>query len=147
MTRQNSSIQWYLTRYAGLTNGQFELISYNKMPNLETAQLRAKTKLPNNEFYEVECRVGSLLQHTQSCWVARERYSHKPNVAQQQVEAELCAIRILNRIESNRIDLKNTFKQIKDIRPFLTAPQFEVLFNALKSNQKVIQMLYERGNN
>ena len=139
-------MQWYLTRYARLTNGQFELISYVATPNLETAQCKARTKLPNNEFYEVECKVGSLLKMPQTCWVVRERYSHKPMVAQQQVEAELCAIRILNRIENNRIDLQNTFKQIKDIRPLLTKPQFEVLFNALKSNPKVMQMLYERGN-
>jgi hypothetical protein len=138
-------MQWYLTRYARLTNGQFELISYTKAPNLETAQCRAKSKLPNNEFYEVECKVGSLLKLPQTCWVARERYSHKPTVAQQQVEAELCAIRILNRIENNRIDLQNTFAQLKDIRPLLTKPQFEVLFIALKSNPKVMQMLYERG--
>ena len=138
-------MQWYLTRYARLSNGEFELISYAQMPNLEIAQHRAKVKLSNNEFYEVECRVGSLLRLPKTCWVVRDRYSHKPMVAQQQVEAELCAIRILNRIENNRIDIKNTFKIIKDIRPFLTTPQFEVLFTALKSNPKVVQMLYERS--
>ena len=139
-------MQWYLTRYARLTDGQFELLAYTPMPSLEVAQVRAKTALPNNELYEVEFSVGSLLALTpNTVWVARERYSHKPQVAQQQVEAELCAIRILNRIKTNRIDLKNTFAQIKDIRPFLTTPQFEVLFSALKSNPKVIQMLYKKG--
>lgn len=146
MTQQVSSIQWFLTRYARLSNGGFELLDYAPMPSLEVAQSNAKTKLPNDEFYEVEFRVGSLLPQNHPCWIARDRYSHKPDVAQQQVEAELCAIRILNRIQTNRIDLKNTFAQIKAIRPFLTTPQFEVLFNALKSNPKVIKMLYERGN-
>ena len=139
-------LQWYLTKYAQLSNGEFELITYTPMPSLEVAQHRSKVTLPNNEFYEVECSVGSLLPPTsQPCWVARERYSHKPQIAQQQIEAELCAIRILSRIKTNRIDLKNTFAQIKDIRPFLTAPQFEVLFTALKSNPKVVKVLYERG--
>ena len=138
-------MQWYLTRYARLTNGQFEVISYSEMPNLEIAQHRAKTILHNNEFYEVEFRVGSLLPSNQPCWFVRDRYSHKPAIAQQQVEAELCAIRILNRIKSNRIDITNTFAQIKKIRPFLIAPQFEVLFAALKSNPRVMKILYERG--
>jgi hypothetical protein len=138
-------MQWFLTRYARLTRGQYELLSYQTMPSLEVAQVRAKTQLPNNEFYHIECCVGSLLELPDTTWVARERYSHKPQVALQQVEAELCAIRILNRIKTNRIDLKNTFAQIKDIRPFLTTPQFEVLFSALKSNPKVIQMLYKQG--
>jgi hypothetical protein len=115
------------------------------MSSLEIAQFHSKTTLPNNEFYEVECRVGSLLPPTEPRWIARDRYSHKPQVAQSQVEAELCAIRILNRIKTNKIDIKNTFKQIKDIRPFLTTPQFEVLFTALKSNPKVMKILYERG--
>lgn len=139
-------MQWYLTRYARLTDGRFELITYAPMSSLETAQCKAKAQLPNNEFYEVECRVGSLLPKHQPCWIARDRYCHKPDVAQQQVEAELCAIRILNRVQNNRIDLKNTFAQIKKIRPFLTTPQFEVLFTALKSNPKVMKNLYERGN-
>lgn len=139
-------MQWFLTRYARLANGKFELLTYAPMPSLEVAQYKSKTKLPNDEFYEVEFRVGSLLPNHQFTWVARDRYSHKPAVAQQQVEAELCAIRILNRIQTNRIDIKNTFAQIKDIRPFLTTPQFEVLFTALKSNPKVMKILYERGN-
>ena len=136
-------MQWYLTKYARLANGKFELISYSPMPSLEVAQCYAKTKLLNNEFYEVEFKVGSLLPPPPKVWVTRDRYSHKPATAQLQIEAELTAQRILKRIESNRIDLKNTFAQIKEIRPFLTAPQFEVLFTALKSNSKVIKMLYE----
>lgn len=140
-------MQWYLTKYARLSNGGVELISYAPMPSVEVARHRARTSLPNNEFYEVECRVGSLLPPTPPpCWVAREVYSHKPAVAQQQVDAELCAVRILHRVQTNRIDIKNTFAQIKEIRPFLTAPQFEVLFNALKSNAKIIKMLYEENN-
>ena len=138
-------MQWYLTKYARLANGQFELISYTPMPSVEVAKCYAQRRLPNNEFYEVEFKVGSLIPTLPNVWVVRDRYSHKPTVAQQQVDAELVALRILKRVESNRIDINNTFAQIKKIRPFLTAPQFEVLFNALKSNPKVIKMLYERG--
>lgn len=136
-------MQWYLTRYVRLSNGGFEIVSYSKMPNLETAQSRAKTKLSGNEFYEVEFRVGSLIPQTKSAWVYRERYSHKPLVAQQQVEAELCALRILNRIESNRIDLKHTFAQLRDIKPYLIKEQFEIIFKALQTNPKVMMMLYK----
>ena len=139
------ALQWYLSHYAQLPNGKFELISYAPMDSYAEAQHKAQAKLPNNEFYEVEHKVGSLLQPAESCWVARDRYSHKPQIALQQVEAELMAQRILRRIATNRIDLKNTFAQIKEIRPFLTAPQFEVLFTALKTNPKVIKKFYERS--
>ena len=140
-----TKLQWYLTRYVRLSNGEFELLSYAPTHSLAEAQHRAQTKLPNNEFYEVESRLGSLLSPMRFCWVARDRYSHKPQVQLMQVEAELTALRILRRITTNKIDLKNTFAQIREIRPFLTAPQFEVLFTALKTNPKVMQIIYERS--
>lgn len=76
-------MQWYLTRYARLLNGEVELLTYAPMSSLAEAQYKSKTQLPNNEFYEVECKVGSLLPpKPQPCWIARDCYSHKPAVAQ-----------------------------------------------------------------
>lgn len=149
MIRQASSIQWYLTRYAELADGKFELITYDKMPSLEVAQLRAKTKLSNNEFYEVEFRVGSLLAPTpKPCWVARDRYSHIPYIAQQQVEAELKAQQLLKKIYTqDTFNLKIMFKHMLDIKPFLIKAQYQILLDTLMSKPYVIKKLYNGGTN
>lgn len=149
MTQQASSIQWYLTRYARLPNGKFELITYDKMPSLEVAQLRAKTKLPNNMFYEVEFHIGSLLTPTpKPCWVARDRYSHKPQVVQLQVEAELKAQQLLKKIYTqDTFNLKIMFKHMLDIKPFLTKTQYQLMLDTLMSKPYVIKKLYDGGIN
>ena len=146
MTQQASSIQWYLTRYAELPNGSFELITYDKMPSLEVAQLRAKTKLPYNEFYEVEFKVGSLLAPTpKPTWIAREMYSHKPAVAQQQVEAELKAQKLLKRIcAKDNFNLKIALKHICDLKPFLIQAQYKLLMDTLMSKSLTKKFMYER---
>lgn len=141
-------LQWFLTRYARLSNGEFELLTYDPMPSLAVAQHRAKTQLPNNEFYEVECRVGSLLPPTpKPCWVFRERYSHKIDIAQQQVEAELKAQRMLKRIhKADTLSPKRTMSNIRDLKPWLTMPQYQVLLDALMSKPCVMKILYESEN-
>jgi hypothetical protein len=148
MTQQASSIQWYLTRYAELTNGQFELLTYDKMPSLEVAQLRAKTKLPNNEFYEVECRVGSLLPKVaKPTWVAREMYSHKPDLAQQQVEAELKAQRLLKKIcTKDSFNLKIMMTNIINLKPLLIQAQYQLLLDALMTKPCIMKTLYVKEN-
>ena len=147
MTRQTSSIQWYLTRYARLSNGGFELITYDPMPSLEVAQLRAKTQLPCNEFYEVECRVGSLLTPPpKPTWIARDRYSHKAEVAQCQVEAELKAQRMLKRIyKADTLSPKRTLTNIVALKEWLTKPQYQLLLDTLMSKPCVIKIMYEKG--
>ena len=140
-------MQWYLTRYARLPNGRFELITYDKMPNLETAQLRAKTQLSDNMFYEVEFRVGSLLDPTpKPCWVARNRYSHIPYIAEQQVEAELKAQQLLKKIcTQDTFNLKIMLKHMLDIKPFLIQAQYQILLDTLMSKPYVIKKLYDGG--
>ena len=141
-------MQWYLTRYTRLPNGEFELVTYDLMPSLAVAQHRAKTQLPNNEFYEVECRIGSLLPPPpKPYWVFRERYSHKPDIAQQQVEAELKARRMLDRIhKADTLSPKRTMSNILDLKPWLTMPQYQVLLDALMSKPCVMKILYESEN-
>lgn len=140
-------MQWYLTRYAELPNGEFELITYDKMPSLEVAQLRAKTKLPNNEFYEVEFKVGSLLPKTSKpTWIDRERYSHKPDLAQQQVEAELKAKQLLKKMHSkDSFNLKIMMKHLLNLKPFLIQAQYNLLLDTLMSRPITTKVLYERG--
>lgn len=139
-------LQWYLTTYARLSNGEFELITYTPMPSLEVAQHRSKVTLPNNEFYEVECRVGSLLPKTpKPCWVARDRYSHKSHVAQLQCEAEVKAQQLLDILDSNIFDVKSLLKEMQLLKPILTKPQYNILLNALMSKPCVIKILNERG--
>ena len=147
MAQQVAPIQWYLTRYIRLSNGEFELLTYDKMPSLEIAQLRAKTTLPNNEFYEVECRVGSLLTPLpKPIWVAREMYSHKPDLAQQQVEAELKAKRLLKKIcTKDSFNLKLTMQHILDLKPYLIQAQYQLLIDTLMSKPITTKVLYERG--
>lgn len=137
-------LQWYLTRYARLSNGEFELLSYTPMSSFAEAQYRAKTNLPNNEFYEVEHKVGSLLTpKPQSCWVARDRYSHKPMTAELQAEAELKAQQILNMLDSNDFDIKAVLSDMQTIKPILTKPQYEILLNNLMSKPCTMKILYE----
>lgn len=140
-------MQWFLTRYARLPNGGFELITYDPMPSLAVAQLRAKTTLPYNEFYSVECRVGSLLPKApKPCWVARERYSHKPDIAQCQVEAELKAVRMLKRIyKADTINPKRTMTNVVALKQWLTKPQYQVLLDAIMSKPCMIKLVYEKG--
>lgn len=142
-------MQWYLTRYAELADGKFELVTYDTMPSLEVAQHRAKIKLADGEFYEVECRVGSLLTPTpKPTWIAREKYSHKTDLAQQQVEAELKAKRLLKKIcTKDSFNLKITMKHMLDLKPFLIQSQYQILLDALMSKPNTIKFLYERGNN
>jgi hypothetical protein len=140
------ALQWYLTKYARLSNGEFELLTYEPMPNLAVAQYKAQTQLPNNEFYEVECRVGSLLPPTpKPCWVARDRYSHKPHVAQLQCEAEVKAQQLLDILDSNIFDIKSLLEEIRLLKPILTKPQYSILLNTLMSKPYVTKILYERG--
>ena len=144
---QVTPIQWYLTKYARLSNGEFELLTYDKMPSLEVAQCRANTKLPNNEFYEVEFRVGSLLPLTSKpTWIAREQYSHKPTLAQQQVEAELKAKQLFKKIcTKDSFNLKLTMKHILDLKPYLIQAQYQLLLDTLMSKPITTKVLYERG--
>ena len=137
-------MQWYLTVYARLSDDEFELITYDKMPSLEVAQLRAKTQLSDNMFYEVEFRVGSLLPPTpKPTWIARDRYSHKPDLAQQQVEAELKAQRLLKKIyRQDTFNLKIMLKNILELKSFLIQAQYQLLLDTLMSKPYTIKTLY-----
>lgn len=138
---------WYLTKYARLSDGGLELVCYAAMPNFAVAQHRAKTQLPNNEFYLAECKVGSLLAPTpKPSWVARDRYSHKPHIARLQVEAELKAQHILNILVADTFDVKNVLSEMQLLKPILTKPQYQILLDTLMSKPKIINILYERSN-
>lgn len=137
-------MQWYLTRYAELPNGGFELLTYDEMPNLEVAQLRAKTNLPNNEFYEVECHIGSLLPKSDKpCWVARKEYSHKPYVKELQIQAEINAQHILDTLDSDIFDAKKILSEMSLLKPLLIKAQYQVLLDAFMSKPCIIKILYE----
>ena len=138
--------QWSLTKYARLSNGEFELLSYAPMSSFAEAQFKAQTKLPNNEFYEVEHKIGSLLPpQPKSCWVARDRYSHKPVQAELQGKAELKAQQILDALDSNDFDIKEVLGDMQLLKPLLTKPQYEILLNNLMSKPCTMKILYERG--
>lgn len=136
-------MQWYLTRYAKLSNGQYELISYTPMPTFEDAYHKAQTKLPNNEFYEAEHRVGSLLPALKFCWIARTEYSHKPHIAEAQAQAEVKAQSLLNVIAQSTLDLdvKSIMDDILLLKPLLTKPQYNILLTALMSTPQIIRRL------
>lgn len=138
-------MQWYLTRYARLSNGELELITYTEM-SLTEAQHKARTKLPNNEFYEVEHRVGSLLPALKFCLETRDRYSHKQTAAKLQAEAEVKAQQLLAEInqDSLSLDLPTILTEMQVLKPALTKPQYEVLLNSLMSKPCVIKILYEK---
>lgn len=141
----SSTIQWYLSRYIKLSNGKFELISYAPMPSFEDAYRKAQTKLPYNEFYEVEYRVGSLLPTLKFCWVTRDRYSHKPYVAKAQADAEVKAQKLLTEISQDTLDLdlKSILSEMQLLKALLTKPQYDILLQALMSKPQVINILKE----
>lgn len=143
-----AKLTWYITRYARLSNGEFELLTYTPMRSLEDAQHRAKAKLPYNEFYEVECTVGSLLPKFQHTTIAvREKYSHKKHIAQLQVDAELKAQHLLDTLGTNTFDIKDVLTEMQLLKAILTKPQYQILLDAVMSKPCVKKILYERGNN
>lgn len=137
-------MQWYLTKYAELTDGQFQLLSYTPM-TFDQAQYHSKVKLPNNEFYKVECKVGSLLPpKAQPLWVARDKYSHKPMTAIFQAEAEIKAQEILHLLDTD-FDIKTVLTDMQKIKPILTKAQYSILLDKLLSTSQAIKILYERS--
>ena len=140
------ALQWYLTRYARLSNGEYELLTYTSMPSFEAAQYKARTPLPNNEFFEAECRIGSLLPKAQPCLVARDVYSHKPHIAQLQHQAEVKAQQILSNILVTELyALKGILSDMQLLKPLLTKSQYDTLLDTLMSRPCVSKILYERG--
>ena len=138
------ALTWYLTRYARLTDGQFELISYAPMSSFAEAQYKSRTQLPNNEFYEVEHKVGSLLPPTpQQPFAFREKYSHKPIAAQLQHDAELKARHILYMLDKNDFDLKQVLADMQVLKKILTKAQYQILLDALMSKPCTMKILYE----
>lgn len=135
-------MDWYITKYARLHNGEVELISYTKAPNLAYACGAECINLPNDQFYQAECIIGSLLPKFKPYWVARERYSHKPHIAQMQVEAELKAQYL---IDAKDVDFALMTREMQILKPLLTQAQFDVTFNALKRKPSVMKYLYERS--
>lgn len=139
-------MQWYLTKYARLTNGGFELLSYVPM-TFDQAQYHSKVTLPNNEFYKVEHKVGSLLPpKAQPLWVARDRYSHKPMTATFQAEAEIKAQQILDILDTD-FDIKAVLTDMQTLKPILTKAQYSILLDKLLSTSQATKILYERGIN
>ena len=139
-------MQWYLTKYARLADGKVELLTYTPMSFAE-AQYKTTQKLPNNEFYFAECKVGSLLApQSKPIWVARERYSHKPYVAKTQADAEVKAQELLNQLSHSNIniDIKSIFSDMQLLKPLLTKPQYTILLDYLMAQPQVIKILYER---
>lgn len=134
--------QWYITKYARLSNGEVELLSYSKASNFEVACSKERINLPNNQFYRAENRVGSLLPKLKLCWVAREKYSHKPQTAQLQAEAEIQAQRILDAVD---VDFTKTVKDMQILKPLLTKVQYDLVFQSLMRKPSVMQYLYERS--
>lgn len=138
------ALQWYLTRYAKLGHGKFELLTYDKMPNLEVAQHRAKVKLPNNEFYEVECKVGSLIPPTpKPCWITRDEYSHKPYIEKLQVQAEIKAQQILDILNSDSFDVKDVVNELLLLKPLLIKAQYNILLDAIMQKPTVQKLIYD----
>ena len=135
--------QWYIAKYARLLDGEVELISYTKAPNFQVACGAERINLPKPQFYHAETQIGSLLPKFQPCWVARERYSHKPETAQDQIEAELTAQHIIN---AKDLVFSSATKAMKILKPRLTQAQYEVTLNALMRKPSVMKYLYERNN-
>ena len=134
--------QWYITRYARLLNGEVELISYTKASNFAVACGSENINLPNGEFYKAESTVGSLLPKIKPYWVARERYSHKPQIAGLQVRAENMAKRI---IVAEDIDFNKATERMRYLKPLLIKAQYDLVFQALMRKPSVIKYLYERS--
>lgn len=134
--------QWYITKYARLSNGEVELISYVKAANFDVACGAERINLQKPQFYHAENCVGSLLPKLKPYWVARERYSHKPETAGLQVRAENVAKRI---ISAEDVDFDKATKRMKDLKPLLTQAQYDLVFKALMRKPSVMKYLYERS--
>ena len=134
--------QWYITKYARLSNGEVELISYSLAANFNVACGAERINLPNDQFYHAENCVGSLLPKLETSWVARERYSHKPQTAGLQVRAENVARRL---ISAEDVEFDKATKRMKDIKPLLTQAQYNLVLNALMRKPSVMKYLYERS--
>lgn len=135
--------QWYITRYARLSNGEVELISYAKASNFAIAQSRERVTLPNGEFYHAETSVGSLLPMLKLAWHNRDKYSHKPHTAQMQVDAEYKAQHILR---AEDVNFNKTMQAMKILKPLLTQVQYAMVFEAVMRKPSVMKYLYERSN-
>jgi hypothetical protein len=134
--------QWYITKYARLVDGTVEIISYTKAANFAVACGAERTNLPKPQFYHAENCIGSLLPMLKPYWVARERYSHKPKMAEMQLKAENVAKRI---ITAKDVDFNKATKAMKDLRPLLTKAQYDLVFQSLMRKPSVMKYLYERS--
>ena len=135
--------QWYISIYARLHDGGVELISYSKAPNFNVACGAERINLPKPQFYHAENCVGSLLPKLKPLWVAREVYSHKPKVAQMQVEAELQAQHLISAVD---VDFAETMRILKDIKSLLTFAQYDMVLQYVMRKPSVMKYLYERSN-
>ena len=133
---------YYITRYARLLNGEVELISYTTTTSLAKAQIQERTNLLNDEFYKAESVLGSLLPPFKPRWAKRERYSHKPQTAKLQLEAERAAKCI---IKADDLQFSGTMHIMKSIEPMLTKAQFDLTLKALMRKPSVMKYLYERS--
>ena len=135
--------QWYIARYARLSNGEVELLSYVKALNFAIAQNYERVNLPNQEFYHAETTVGSLLPMLKLVWQNREKYSHKPHTAQMQADAEYKAQHILR---AEDVDFNQTVQTMQILKPLLTQAQYAMVFKAVMRKPSVMKYLYERSN-
>lgn len=135
--------QWYITKYARLSDGGVELISYSKATNFEVACSKERINLPNNQFYRAENRIGSMLPRLKLDWVAREQYSHKPHMAQMQVDAEYKAQHIFR---ADDVDFTKTMQMMQVLKPLLIKAQYDLVFQALMRKPSVMKYLYEKEN-
>ena len=133
---------YYITRYARLLDGEVELISYTTTTSLAKAKIQERTHLLNGEFYKAESVLGSLLPPFKPRWSKRERYSHKPETAQMQLEAERAAKCI---IKADDVKFTGAMHIMKSIEPMLTKAQFDLTFKALMRKPSVMKYLYERS--
>lgn len=134
--------QWYITKYARLSNGEVELLSYSKAPNFDVACGAENINLPNDQFYHAENRVGSILPALKLTWMNREKYSHKPHVAQMQIDAEHKAQHILR---AEDVDFAKTMKAMQVLKPLLIKAQYDLVLQALMRKPSVMKYLYERS--
>ena len=132
--------QWYITKYARLLDGEVELISYTVATTLAEAKLAERTHLRNGEFYKAEYELGSLLPPFKPRWAKRERYSHKPETAKLQLEAERAAKYI---IKADDLKFQGTMSVMRSIEPMLTKAQFDLTLKALMRKPSVMKYLYE----
>ena len=133
--------QWYITRYARLLDGKVELISYAVASDYAKAKLAERINLPNAHFYKAEYEVGSLLPPFKPLWEKREKYSHKPETAKLQLEAEKAAKCI---IRAKDLQFNGTMHIMKSIEPMLTKAQFNLTLKALMRKPSVMKYLYEK---